>query len=158
VDTLEKQVITLESNCTCTNEDESPSDDCFGCWDDSLSNLEYLKEEWLKRLGGEKFSLVVSHGKGMGWMKTSGMAQVRFDELHRAVTLNGDFTITFTLEGKELTAVRSSHDEPMGGARFRFVPYYETNCVDCGEGIEGEGQVLIRCDDCLVTFIKESGK
>ena len=125
MDTLEKQVVTLESNCTCTNEDESPSEDCFGCWDDSLSNLDYLKDEWVKRIGGKPFSSVVSHASGMGWMKTSGHASVSFDKLHRAVTLNGDFTITFTLEGNELTASRSSHDEPTGGARFRFVPEYE---------------------------------
>ena len=28
-----------------------------------------------------------------------------------------------------------------------------TNCVDCNSAIEGEGQVLIRCDECLFNFI-----
>jgi hypothetical protein len=157
VDTLEKQVVTLESNCTCLNEDKSPSDDCFGCWDDSLSNLEYLKDEWVERIGGKPFSSVISYAKGMGYFKESGSAKVEMDILHKATTLRGDFRIVFTLEDKELTAERYSHDEPVGGARFRFVPYYEINCVDCGEDIEGE-QVLIRCDDCLLTFIKESAK
>ena len=152
MDTLEKQVVTLESNCSCANEDKTSSEECFGCYEDSLDNLKYLKKEWTKRVGKD-FSKVISYGKGMGWRKTSGSAKVDYDDIHRAVTLNGDFTITFTLEGNELTAERSSHDEPTGGARFRFAPYYEIDCTDCGETIGSEGQLLIRCDDCLLTFI-----
>jgi hypothetical protein len=48
MDTLEKQAVTLESNCSCTNEDKTSSEECFGCYEDSLDNLKYLKKEWTK--------------------------------------------------------------------------------------------------------------
>lgn len=32
------------------------------------------------------------------------------------------------------------------------------NCVDCGAVIMGEGQLLIRCDDCLFIFIVNNAK
>jgi len=34
----------------------------------------------------------------------------------------------------------------------------KTNCVDCGVMIMGEGQLLIRCDDCLFIFIVNSAE
>ena len=34
----------------------------------------------------------------------------------------------------------------------------KTNCVDCGAVIVGEGQLLIRCDNCLFIFVVNSAE
>jgi hypothetical protein len=118
--TLEKQQVVVESDCTCLNEDETPSDSCYGCYDDAVDNLKYLITEWADAQGKE-FSEVRIDGTGMGWQRESGYAIAPLYRIAEALSLRGDFTITFTLLNKELTATRSSHDEPTG-ASFTFKP------------------------------------
>ena len=122
--TLEKEVVELNTNCSCTNEDETPSSDCFGCYDDSLENLHYLLENWKKTCGFTTDTIRVD-GKGMGWSKDSGYAVTSFRNLDTILIIRGDYRIVFTLEGSVLTAERFSHDEPMGGAVFTFTPVEE---------------------------------
>lgn len=126
MDTLEKQkVVVIQSDCVCVEEDGTPYEECFGCWDDSLERLAELKSEWAQRIGGKSFDQVIVEAKAMGFFKESGRGVIDFDTLHKATTLRGDFRIVFTLEDNNLTALRYSHDEPTGGGRFTFLPFYE---------------------------------
>ena len=43
---MEKQIFELTNSCTCENEDGSYTDDCFGCYNDDKSNVEYLLRDW----------------------------------------------------------------------------------------------------------------
>lgn len=126
MDTLEKKkVVTIQSDCVCVDENEESYDECFGCWDDSLERLADLKTEWANRIGGKSFDKVIVEAKNMGYFKESGRGVIDFDTLHKATTLRGDFRIVFTLEDNKLTALRYSHDEPVGGGQFTFSPLYE---------------------------------
>jgi len=121
VDTLEKLTVTLQSDCTCTNEDETMSDDCFGCWEDSVEYFKEIISTWRERAGIDA-DLVRIEGRGMTWQSLSGHAITNLDTLYKALTIRGDFRLEFKLEGETLTAVRYSHDEPMG-CSFTFAPY-----------------------------------
>jgi len=118
MDTMEKHTVKLTSDCTCTNEDGTPSNDCFDCWDDSVWLFKDLMNTWRKTVGVEWDTVRVT-GKGMGWQRTSGEAVIPFDEVLELLKINGDFNLRFEREGKVLTATRSSHDEPTG-AGFTF--------------------------------------
>ena len=119
--TLEKITVTLQSDCVCTNEDETMSDDCFGCWDDSIYDFDELISAWRERAGIDEEKVFIS-GSGMGWQGLSGHTIADLDNLYKALTLRGDFRIELQLEGETLTARRYSHDEPMG-CSFSFKPY-----------------------------------
>lgn len=54
----------------------------------------------------------------MTWLGRSGWATATPETLIEKLTLNGDFTLRFTLAGNTLEVVRSSHDEL--GALFEF--------------------------------------
>lgn len=118
--TLEKQVVVLESDCVCAGEDGPDYGECFGCYDDAKDNLKYLINAWADAQGKE-FSEVRIDGTGMGWQRQNGYAHTGLDEIAYALALRGDFRIVFTLENGNLTATRSSHDEPTG-AHFTFTP------------------------------------
>jgi len=118
MNTMEKHTVELTSDCTCTNEDGTPSNDCFDCWDDSVWLFKDLMNTWRKTVGVEWDTVRVT-GKGMGWQRTSGEAVIPFDEVLELLKINGDFNLRFEREGKVLTATRSSHDEPTG-AGFTF--------------------------------------
>jgi len=116
----QKQVVVLESDCVCADEDGPDYGECFGCYDDAKDNLKYLINAWVDAQGKE-FSEVRIDGTGMGWQRQSGYAHTDIDDIAHALALRGDFRIIFTLENGELTATRSSHDEPTG-AHFTFTP------------------------------------
>lgn len=118
MDTMESNAVELTNNCVCTNEDGTPSDDCFDCWEDSVWLFKDLMNTWRKEVGVDWDTVRVT-GKGMGWQRLSGEAVIPFDEVLELLKINGDFTLLFKREGKVLTATRSSHDEPTG-AGFTF--------------------------------------
>jgi len=121
--TLENLAVTLQSDCVCTNEDETPASDCFGCWDDSIYLFNELISQWRERAGIDADSVRIS-GKAMTWQRLDGHAIADLDTLYKTLTINGDFRLTFTLEGETLTATRHSHDEPTG-CSFSFTPHTE---------------------------------
>lgn len=121
MDTLEKLTATLQSDCTCTNEDGTMSSDCFDCWEDALCNFHDIVQTWCERAGIDEEKVFVS-GTGMGWQRLDGYAIADIHNLHKALEIRGDFRLEFVLEGETLTAVRYSHDEPMG-CSFSFKPY-----------------------------------
>jgi hypothetical protein len=60
----------------------------------------------------------------MNWNKVAGWTNIRASEAIDCLTLNGDFTLRYELDGKDLTCVRSSHDEY--GALFTFSKAQDT--------------------------------
>ena len=118
-------VVTLNSDCQCEMEDEDgklvPADYCDGdCWDIAYYDYDLFFKEWLVAHPDQLTEILEVDAEGVGWMRQAGSAFVRADakELLDLFTLNGDFKLEFTFEGKDLTVRRWSHDEPMGSARF----------------------------------------
>lgn len=121
MNTMQKQQVELQSDCTCLNEDETTwSESCYGCYDDAVEDLKYLITEWADAQGKE-FSNVRIDGSAMGWQRESGYAMTPLYRISEALSIRGDFRIVFTLESGTLTATRYSHDEPTG-ASFTFKP------------------------------------
>jgi hypothetical protein len=97
-------------------------------------------------------ALVVSAGGTFGtYLDLEGSAKTTLDKLDSILTINGDFTITWTLDTatKLLTARRGSHDEPMG-AYFDFDFVHTLPCDNCGELMSKDihAEELGMCIDC----------
>jgi hypothetical protein len=115
----------ITSNCTCQvfeSEDEDtliPSNECFGCWEYDKDNFKYeILNPWLEANGWDEDTIVYVYSGNMNWNKVAGWTNVRAGEAIDCLTLRGDFTLRYKLDGKDLTCVRSSHDEY--GALFTF--------------------------------------
>lgn len=124
METMDKQVVVLTTDCTCTDEDGDYTPDCYGCYDDEKSNLDYLLKDWAKATEFDADKHVVCiHGRAMTWLRRDGYAVVEYESMLDALTIRGDYTLTFTLEGTSLKVVRTSHDEPTGA-------YFEVTKVE----------------------------
>ena len=123
---MEKTIVEFEltSDCSCETYDEdtdtsSPSNECFGCWEDEKDNFKYeIMNPWLEANGWDTDSLVYVFSGNMNWNKVAGWTNIYASQVIDCLTLNGDFTLRYKLDGKDLTCVRSSHDE--FGALFTF--------------------------------------
>jgi hypothetical protein len=120
---LEIKNFEISSECSCVefdeDENESQSSECWGCFDDDLSNFRYeILNPWLEANGWDEDTIILVQGLGMHWNHVAGWTNARASEVVDALKLNGDFTLRYKLEGKTLTCVRSSHDEL--GAEFTF--------------------------------------
>ena len=116
---MEKQIFELTNSCTCANEDGCYTDDCFGCYEDDKSNVEYLLRDWAtaNNFDGDN-QLVRIEGRGMTWQNRDGSTVIEFESIIDTLQINGDYRLTFTLDGENLTVSRGSHDEY--GAFFKF--------------------------------------
>lgn len=129
------QEMELTSHCICELYDEetdesTQSDYCFGCWDEEVDNFRYIiLAPWLDANGWDESTRIRIEGGGMTWRGVSGYLNTTADKVIEGLTINGDFTLRYKLEGTELTAIRSSHDEL--GATFRFVLADEEDYYDC---------------------------
>jgi hypothetical protein len=92
---------------------------CHGCDEWMLEDTRELLEDWQRAWHNPGAAII--EGSAMGWRRLSGYAIARADSeeslaeaILNKLMLNGDFTITLKLEGGNLTATRSSHDEPTG--------------------------------------------
>lgn len=114
----------MTSECSCESWDDdtdtsSPSSECFGCWDDDKDNFRFaVVNPWLERNGWDNDTLIYVFSGNMNWNRVAGWTNIRASEVLDALTLRGDFRLHYKLEGKQLTCVRSSHDEL--GAMFTF--------------------------------------
>lgn len=93
-------------------------------WEDAHEELKL----WGDNAGVSHFTV---EGTAMGWTRASGFTVVAWDILADAFSLNGDYRVVFTLADGEntLTAVRYSHDEPVG-ASFTVRPATEQEIED----------------------------
>lgn len=132
METTEVIKAELSSNCYCEEYDDEtgeskldeqgnpvPSQECFGCYTDDKT---YIQDEviktWVERNGWEMDTPILVNGKRMTWLGRSGYTTTTPETLIEKLTLDGDFTLRFTLDGNTLEVVRSSHDEL--GATFEF--------------------------------------
>jgi hypothetical protein len=121
----ESQTATYTTNCECVDYDEetgteSPAEWCLDyCHEDNKIYCLELISEWL-RMNNNPQAVTIT-GKNLTWQHLTGYKIVLAQDILNALMINGEFTISLTLEGKELTAGRSSHDEPTG-ASFVFAP------------------------------------
>jgi len=128
--------VELSSSCVCVymdeNDEAQPSDECFGCYSDALEDLgRDVLEPWLDAHEADDGDYVVIDGSNIGWLRKSGKASLQIDkfgsndfqsDLLDVLTFNGDFRLVFRLVGDDLSAIRYSHDEPMGASFvFRYV-------------------------------------
>jgi hypothetical protein len=116
--TITTREFEMTSDCTCASfesEDSDtliPSDECFGCWEDDKDNFKYeILNPWLEANGWDEDTIVYVYSGNMNWNKVAGWTNVRAGEAIDCLTLNGDFTLRYKLDGKDLTCARSSHDE-----------------------------------------------
>lgn len=127
-------VIEFEISTTCSCVDEmddgefQPSQDCYGCWDDLLEMFNWdIYKPWLEANGLDDDSNILLSWTNKNWDRRSGNTQIPAGLLEDLgpLKLDGDFTLRFKLDGRELTATRSSHDEV--GALFEFTPLGREN-------------------------------
>jgi hypothetical protein len=140
--TTEVMKYELVSDCTCEEYDEETGESkvdeqgdpiqsivCFGCYDDDKT---YIQDEiittWVERNGFEMTTPLKVNGKRMTWQHLSGYAHATPETLIDKLTINGDFTLRFTLTGTTLEVVRASHDEY--GALFEFEKLDESELED----------------------------
>lgn len=118
---------TLSSECSCSYYDEDTdteveSSECFGCFDDDVSNiqLDYLNK-WLSANHLERSDVLKIQGTNLGWQHLSGYKLTVADDLIHDLCLNAQFTLYFyaNADHTEIQVVRSSHDEL--GASFTVV-------------------------------------
>jgi hypothetical protein len=121
----EKQTFTLTNDCVCTKFDEEtgeemvdengdpiPSDYCHECYEEELAVFdEFVLDEWLARNNADRDSRIIVSSEAMNWNKVSGYASVSAKDLVDTLSINSSWILRFTLDDKELTVVRSSHDE-----------------------------------------------
>lgn len=114
------ELIEISSHCICTDDDGNPSNNCWDCYQDAKDNLHYTIVNWLGENNASTNAIVEIQGKNMTWERLDGVAEVNANSILSTLELDrADYRIEFTLDGKELTAKRWSHDEPMG-ASFTF--------------------------------------
>jgi len=124
---IETQTLTaeLDSDCSCEYYDEDtdtniPSESCFGdCWTESKDDFtEHLLKPYLVVKGWEMDTPIKVASSRMTWQGIMGWAYTTPERLVDTLTLNGDFRLVFEFDGNDLTAIRYSHDEPMGTGKF----------------------------------------
>jgi hypothetical protein len=159
--TLDDYTAILTTACECSfyndeTDELEESGECFGdCYEENKDwSLETISQ-WIERNGKPEGAMI--EGADMTWLKRSGYKLERNTDPEKlsaqilnALMLNGDFTITLKLAGKNLTARRASHDEPMG-ANFTITPALVCQgwreCEAIEEFKELDGQMF--CPWCL---------
>jgi hypothetical protein len=133
---LEVETYVITNNCICEEYDEETgeslldehgypvmSQECFGCYKDALDSLEYgVINPWLEANGYDEDTELVARGTGLSWRRLSGYANTTPKTMVETLSLDGDWTLRFTLadSGKTLSVVRYSHDEPTGTGAITF--------------------------------------
>ncbi len=118
-----KETLTasVTTDCLCENEDGTPSEECFDCYEWQKDWVFELLGMWQLANGVTEDDTILVKGTGMTWQRLSGWKTTDILNLHSTLSLNGDFRIEWYLEdGKTLTARRWSHDEPTGTGLFTF--------------------------------------
>jgi hypothetical protein len=139
METLQNEMtVELSTECDCTyfdeNEVEIQVEYCSGeCW---TSEYEYFHSEflplWLKANSFVEDEIIRLEGSRMTWRNVSGYLDLEADKLVEALTIAGDFRLTFTLSSdhRTLKVRRGSHDEPMG-AYFEVSKSEASKCAWC---------------------------
>lgn len=122
--TLDKIRFEITNNCVCQDYDletdtYSASDTCYGCWEEEKQLLETcVIHPWMKANRIDLDTPIQINGTRVNWDAISVYGITTPEDLIHSLSINGEFILRFSLEGKTLTCVRSSHDEV--GATFEF--------------------------------------
>lgn len=153
---------TLTSDCVCEvyNEetdsveldeygDPKRPDYCYGCYEEEVAQFyDNFLPLWLEKanltLDDELFVLAT----GIGWRKVTEAGSFFAKELHKVMEINGDFRNVFTIKGDELTAIRYSHDEPVGSGRWTFSEVARCDKCDTLMLPDVHKEELGMCIDC----------
>ena len=111
----------LEDKCCDCNTDLKYLGECGGCWEDMHTDLDYVLDEWKERNGNLPY--LVIYGTNMGWTHSASHTdpiEATAEQVLKTMSIDTEWRIIFTLNGKELSATRYSHDEY--GAGFTFQP------------------------------------
>jgi len=149
MNTMEKQTVSVSTDCLCENEDGTPQEYCEGeCYEWQKEDVFALLGEWYLLNGIDEDDIIRINASSVGWQGRSGYKDTNSLELDGALSLNGDFRIEWYLEGNELTARRWSHDEPVGTGLFTFEIY--KGCDKCGEPVVKDihAEELGMCIEC----------
>lgn len=113
--------VQVTTDCLCMDYDGNPNDECWGCYEDSKENLHQLIINWLGENDAASDVSILIEGRGMTWQGLDGTVMVNANTILSSLALDrgGEYRLEFYQDGKELTAKRWSHDEPMG-ASFKF--------------------------------------
>jgi hypothetical protein len=154
---LDVMIATVDTDCQCSYFDEELDTFveprvCEGdCYYWQKEDVMMVIGEWQKLNDITEDDTIRINGTGIGWQSRSGYKDTDILELDGALALDGDFTITWTLDipNKKLTARRSSHDEPTG-ANFEMEIIKMLPCDKCGEKILADihAEELGMCVDC----------
>lgn len=113
--------VSTECSCEDYNEDTAkylPSDECFGCHEDSKYYAEAVLLEWRSRTFPERERVKIV-GTNMLWTRVSGWMTADFDRVIESLGLErADYRLVFKLKGNDLTVMRYSHDEPTGATFY----------------------------------------
>ena len=118
---------TLDTTCVCSDEEGNYLENCYGCFEDSLEWVKEVINNWTEAINFDGTEVRVD-GKAIGWQRLSGYLETTVDELPRALGINGEYRLVFTLDGSDLSIKRYSHDEPTG-ASFTVTPIKELEGV-----------------------------
>ncbi len=153
----EVMIANVDTDCQCDTYNEEldeyvPMEYCEGtCYEWQKEDVFHLLGEWQLLNEIDEDDKIIISGTGIGWQSRSGYKETDILELHGALSLNGDFRITWTLDipNKKLTARRSSHDEPMG-ANFEIDFIKTLPCNECGDPVNADihAEELGMCIDC----------
>ncbi len=130
--------VEISNNCSCVKYDDEgdevldeqgnpvPAEWCSDfCWTDPMDSIDFMLAEWMTANEldpkDEDISLYIG-GDGIGWQSRSGytIAKSNAKDVVERLSINGDYTLRFTQDGKDLSVRRSSHDEPMGTGPLVF--------------------------------------
>lgn len=134
--------IELSSECKCVEFDEDDneiqSQDCWGCYKESLEYLTLELGHWAKANGYDDDVIIRVQFSGVSWQRVNGYGDITLTDIPEFLTLNGDFRIVFELTADylTLTARRYSHDEPTGTGLITFTKSPFSRCDYCGDPSE----------------------
>jgi len=149
--TIEKQTVSVTTDCLCENEDGTPQENCYGdCYEWQKEDVFELLGQWYVLNKIEEDDPILIEVDKIGWTNASAYKWTTPMELDGALSLNGDFRIEWYLEEGtyNLTARRWSHDEPMGTGLFTFTAHKD--CDKCGEPVVADihAEELGMCVEC----------
>ena len=103
----------ITNSCTCTDENGEPTlYDCYGCWHDVVNEFTSDTEEFFNLATHGEFRI---NGLPLWSGDIFGVAKVAdAKELLRAITVNGDWQLSYCVEGETLHCLLSHHDVPTG--------------------------------------------
>jgi hypothetical protein len=156
---IEKQTVSVTTDCLCENEDGTPQTECYGdCYEWQKEDVFMLLGEWQLLNKVEEDDPILIEVDKIGWQNASAYKWTTMLELDRALSLNGDFRIEWYLEGNDLTARRWSHDEPVGTGLFTFTTY--KGCDKCGEPVKADihAEELGMCVECSNAYFDHEGE